>query len=66
MAKGVQSLSGLQEVLGSNHLMGNIMGISNPSKETVDRDPNTPIPTTHTLICEELKYPGISPKVIPK
>ena len=34
-----------------------------PSEETINRDPNIPIPTTHALICEE--DPGIPPKVVP-
>ena len=32
---------------------------SSPSEETINRGPNTPIPTMHALICEELKDPGI-------
>ena len=35
------------------------------SEETINRGLNTPIPTTHVLICEELKDPGIPPKVVP-
>ena len=36
-----------------------------PSEETINRGPNTPIPTTHALIGEELKDPGIPPKEVP-
>ena len=28
-------------------------------EETINQGPNTPIPTKHALICEELKDPGI-------
>ena len=33
------------------------------SEETINQDPNTPLPTTHALICE--KDPGIQPKEFP-
>ena len=53
----------MQEVLGSNPLGSNILCSPSPSEETINRGPKTPIPTTHALICEELKDPGIPPKV---
>ena len=59
----VQHLPGMQDVPGSNPLRCNILCSPSPSEETINRCPNTPIPTTHTLICEELKDPGIPPKV---
>ena len=46
-------------------LGGNILSSPSPSEETINRGPNTPIPTTHALICEELKDPGIPPKMVP-
>ena len=61
----VQRLPGMWEVLGSNPLGGNILYSPSPSEETINRGPNTPIPTMHALICEELKDPGIPPKVVP-
>ena len=61
----VQRLPGMREVLGLNPLGGNILCSPSPSEETINRGPNTPIPTTHALICEELKDPGIPPKVVP-
>ena len=61
----VQRLPGMQEVPGSSPLGGNILCSPSPSEETVNRDPNTSIAKTHALICEELKDPGISPKVVP-
>ena len=51
----VQCLSGMREVPGSNPLGGNILCSPSPSEETINRGPNTPIPTTHVLICEEFK-----------
>ena len=61
----VQRLPGMWEVPGSNSLGGNILCSPSPSEETINRGPNTPIPTTHALICEELKDPGIPLKVVP-
>ena len=61
----VQHLPGMREVLGSNLLGGNILCSPSPSEETINRGPDTPIPMTHTLICEELKDPGIPQKVVP-
>ena len=58
----VQRLLGMREVPGSNPLGGNILCSPSPSEETINRGP---IPTTHALICEELKDPGIPPKVVP-
>ena len=55
----------MQEVPGLNPLGGNILCSPSPSEETINRGPNTPIPTTHALICEELKDPGIPLKVVP-
>ena len=55
----------MREVLGLNPLGGNILCSPSPSEETINRGPNTPIPTTHALICEELKDSGIPPKVVP-
>ena len=62
----VRRLPGMQEVLGSNPLGGNTLCSPSPSEETVyiNRCPNTPIPTTHALICKELEDPGIPPKVV--
>ena len=60
----VQRLPGMREVPGSNPLGGNILCSPSPLEETINRGPNTPIPTTHELICEELKDPGIPPKVV--
>ena len=61
----VQRLPGMREVPGSNPLGGKILCSLSPSEETINRGPNTPIPTTHALIREELKDPGIPPKVVP-
>ena len=61
----IRSLSGMQEVSGSNPLGGNILCNPTPSEKTINRSPNNAIPTTHALICEELKDPGNSPKVVP-
>ena len=61
----VRHLPGMREVPGSNPLGANILCSSSPSEETINRGPNTPIPTTHALICEELKDPGIPSKVVP-
>ena len=55
----VQCLPGMREVLGSNPLRGNILCSPSPSEETINRSPNTSIPTTHALICEELKDPDL-------
>ena len=57
----VQRLPGMQEVQGSNPLGGNILYSPSPSEETMNRGLNTPIPTMHALICEELNDPGIPP-----
>ena len=62
--QGVLRLPGMQEALGSNPLMGNNLCSSSPSEETINRGPKIPIPTTHALICEELKDPGIPSKVV--
>ena len=43
----VQRLPGMREVPGSNPLGGNILCSPSPSEETINRGPNTPIPTTH-------------------
>ena len=43
---------------------GNILCSPSPSEETINRGPNTPIPTMHSLTCEELKDPDITPKVV--
>ena len=61
----VHRLLDMREVLGSNPLRGNILCSPSPSEETINRGPNTSIPTTHALICEELKDPGIPSKVVP-
>ena len=61
----VQRLPGMREVPGSNPLGGNILCSPSPLEETINRGPNTAIPTTHALICKELKDPGIPPKVVP-
>ena len=61
----VQRLPGMLEVPGSNPLRGNILCSPSPLEETINRGPNTNIPTTHALICEELKDPDIQPKVVP-
>ena len=61
----VQRLPGMREVPGSNPLGDNILRSLSSSEETINRGPNTPIPTTHALIFEELKDPGIPPKVVP-
>ena len=44
---------------------GDILCSPSSSEETINRGPHTPIPTMHALICEELKDPGIPPKVVP-
>ena len=62
---GVRCLPSIREVLGSNPLGGKILCSPSPLEETINRGPNTPIPTTHALICEELKDPGIPPKLVP-
>ena len=69
---GLRCLPSMREVLGSNPLGGNILlhfcnilCSPSPSEETINRGPNTPIPTMHALICEELKDHGIPPKVVP-
>ena len=62
--QGVWCLSGIQEVLGSNPLEGNILCTPSPSEETINRGSNTHIPTTHALCCEESKYPGTPPKAV--
>ena len=62
---GIVCLTGMREVLGSNPLGGNILCSPSPSEEIINRGPITPIPTTHALICEKLKDPGIPPKVVP-
>ena len=36
-----------------------------PLEDTINRGPNTPNPMMHAYICEELKDPGIPPKVVP-
>ena len=61
----VQRLLGMREVPGSNPFGGNVSCSPSPSEETINRGPNTPIPTTHALICEELKDPDIQSKVVP-
>ena len=61
----VQRLPGMREVPSSNHLGGNILCSPIPSKEIINRGPNTLIPATHALICDELNDPGIPPKVVP-
>ena len=61
----IQRLPGMREVPGSNPLRGNTLCSPSPSEETINRGPNAPIPTTHALICEELKDSGILPKVVP-
>ena len=58
----VRRLPGMREVLGSNTLNSNNLCSPIPSEETINRGLNTSIPTTHALICEELKDPGIRPK----
>ena len=62
---GVRCLPGMREMLGSNPLRGNILCSPSPSEETINRGPNTPIPTTYALIFEESKDPGIPPKGVP-
>ena len=61
----VQRLPDMLEVPDSNPLGGNILCRPGPSEETINRCPNTPIPITHALICEELKDLGIPHKVVP-
>ena len=51
----VQRLCGMRDVLGSNPFRGNNLCSSSPSEETINGVLNTPILTTHALICEELK-----------
>ena len=60
----VRRLPGMREVLVSNPLGGNILCSPSPSEEIINLSPNTPIPITRALICEELKDPGIQPKVV--
>ena len=43
---------------------GNILCNLSSPEETINRGPNTPIPTTRALIYEELKDPGVPPKVV--
>ena len=64
VAKGYRCLA-CSGGAGFESHQGNILISPCPSKETVNRGPNTPIPMTHALICEELKDPGIPPKVDP-
>ena len=59
----VLRLPGMWEVPDSNPLEGNILCSPSSSEETISRGPNFPIPTTHALICEELKDLGIPSKV---
>ena len=59
----VRGLPGVREVQGSNPFGGKILCSPSPLEETINWGPNTPIPTTHALICEE--DPGIPPKVVP-
>ena len=61
----VLCLPGMREVPGSNPLGGYILCSPSPLEETINRGPDTLIPTTHALVCEELKDPGIPPKVVP-
>ena len=51
-------------VLGLNPLRGSILCNPTPSEETINLSPNSPISTTHALICKELKDPGIPLKVV--
>ena len=60
----VRHLPGMRKVPGLNPLGANILCSPSPSEETINRGPNSLIPTTHALICEELKDPGIPPKVV--
>ena len=64
-AVALRCLPGMREVLGLNPLGDNILCSPSLLEETINRGPNTPIPMTHALICEELKDPGIPPKVVP-
>ena len=57
--RAAQNVAPEQEVLCSNPLEGNLVCSPSPSEETINRDPYTPSPTTHALICEESKDPGI-------
>ena len=61
----VRGLPGMWEVAGSNPLRYNFLCSPSPSEETINRSPNTPFPTTHAMKCEELKDPGIPPKLVP-
>ena len=54
----------MREVTGFESPWGHFLCSPSPSEETLNRGPNTPIATTHTFIGEELKDPGIPPKVI--
>ena len=62
----VRRLLGMREAPGLNPLGGNILCSSSSSEETINRGPNTHIPTQHALIYEELKDPGIPSQVIPQ
>ena len=46
----VQCLLGMREVPGSNPLGGNILCSPNPSEETINRGPNTPIPIVVVVV----------------
>ena len=61
----VQRLPGMRDVPGSNPLGGNLLCSPRLLEETINWDPDTPIPTTHALICEELKDSGITLKAVP-
>ena len=62
----VQRLPSIREVPALNPLGGNILCSPSPLEETIDLGPNTPPPTMHAFICEELKDPGIPPKMVLK
>ena len=61
----IRCLPGMPEVPGLIPLGGNNLCSPSPSEAAINQGPNTPNPTMHALICEELKDPGIPLKVIP-
>ena len=60
----IRHLPCMREMLGSNPLWGNNLCSPSPLQETKNHGPNTSIPTINALICEKLKDPGISSKVV--
>ena len=45
--------------------VGKILCSPSPPEENTNQGPFTPIPTTQSFFCEELKSPDTPPKVVP-